>query len=102
MNNPADLSWAFIQGYYYPKFLIVVKQMEWDERYQFLKTIYNDKKPNETWEERSEEPIQDMMEYVARKDYLHFFYMGFTVMETGHYTLHRLMREAISKFRRIR
>ena len=46
--------------------------------------------------------FKDMMEYVARKDYLHFFYMGFTVQETGHYTVHRLMREAISKYRRIR
>jgi hypothetical protein len=102
MKNPADLSWAFIQGYYYPKFLKVVKEMEWDERYQFLKTIYNDKNPDSIWEERSEAPIQDMMEYVARKDYTHFFYMGFTVQETGHYTVHRLMREAVSKYRRIR
>ena len=62
MKNPADLSWAFIQGYYYPKFLKVVKDMEWDERYQFLKTIYNDKNPESLWEERSLEPIQDMIE----------------------------------------
>ena len=102
MNNPADLSWAFIQGYYYPKFLTVVKQMEWDERYQFLKTIYNDKKPNETWEERSEEPIQDMMEYVARKDYFHFFCMAFTVQEDGYYTVHKMMRKAMRKFRTLR
>ena len=39
--------------------------------------------------------FKDMMEYVARKDYLHFFYMGFTVQETGHYTVHKLMREAV-------
>ena len=26
--------------------------MEWDERYQFLKTIYNDKNPDAIWEER--------------------------------------------------
>ena len=62
MMNPADLSWSFIQGYYYPKFLNVVKNMEWDERYQFLKTIYDDKNPKTLWETRSEEPIQDMME----------------------------------------
>ena len=102
MKNPADLSWSFIQGYYYPKFLKFVKDMEWDERYQFLKTIYNDKNPHSIWEERSIEPIQDMMEYVARKDYLHFFYMGFTVAKTGHYTVHNKMRDAMAIFRRIR
>ncbi len=100
MNS--DLSWAFITGYYYPKFLRVIKQLEWDERYSFLTTLYNDKHPDEIWEERSEEPIKDMMEYVARKDYLHFFCMGFSVDETGHYTVHRMMREAMMTFRTLR
>ena len=102
MSNQADLSWAFIQGYYYPKFLSVVKSMEWDERYEFLKTIYNDRNTDSHWEERSETPVKDMMEYVARKDYLHFFCMGFTVLESGHYTVHKLMRETITRYRRIR
>lgn len=100
MNS--DLSWAFITGYYYPKFLIVIKQLEWDERYLFLTTLYNDKHPDEIWQERSEEPIKDMMEYVARKDYLHFFCMGFSVEETGHYTVHRMMRQAMMTFRTLR
>ena len=100
MNS--DLSWAFITGYYYPKFLRVIKELEWDERYSFLTTLYNDKHPDEIWEERSEEPIKDMMEYVARKDYLHFFCMGFSVDETGHYTVHRMMREAMMTFRTLR
>jgi len=100
MNS--DLSWAFITGYYYPKFLRVIKQLEWDERYSFLTTLYNDKHPDEIWEERSDEPIKDMMEYVARKDYLHFFCMGFSVDETGHYTVHRMMREAMMTFRTLR
>jgi hypothetical protein len=98
----SDLSWAFITGYYYPKFLIVIKQLEWDERYLFLTTLYNDKHPDEIWQERSEEPIKDMMEYVARKDYLHFFCMGFSVEETGHYTVHRMMRQAMMTFRTLR
>ena len=100
MNS--DLSWAFITGYYYPKFLIVIKQLEWDERYLFLTTLYNDKHPDEIWQERSEEPIKDMMEYVARKDYLHFFCMCFSVEETGHYTVHRMMRQAMMTFRTLR
>ena len=37
LMNKDDFSWAFIQGYYYPKFLIMVKNMDWDERYEFLK-----------------------------------------------------------------
>ena len=96
--NKDDFSWAFIQGYYYPKFLIMVKDMDWDERYQFLKAIYNDKHPDALWEERSDEPIADMMEYVGRKDYLHFFYMGFTVFEDGRYIVHRKIRQMIYNY----
>jgi len=100
--NKADLSWSFITGYYYPKFLTVLKGMEWDERYNFLKELYDDKNPATLWEERSEEPIKDMMEYVARKDYLHFFCMGFTVCEDGYYTVHEKVREAMVTFRTLR
>ena len=100
--NPNDLSWAFITGYYYPKFLVVAKGMEWDERYNFLRTLYDDKHKENMWEERSENPISNMMEYVARKDYLHFFCMGFTVGEDGHYQVRRLMREMMMTYRSIR
>ena len=93
--NSEDFSWSFIQGYYYPKFLIMIKKMAWDERYEFLRAIYNDKNPETLWEERSEEPIKDMMDYVARKDYLHFFYMGFTVFNDGKYIVHEKIRELI-------
>jgi len=96
------LSWSFITGYYYPKFLSVIRKMEWDERYTFLKTLYDDKYPEKVWEERSDQPIKDMMEYVARKDYFHFFVMGFSVKESGHYTVHKTIREAMAQFRRIR
>ena len=47
--NATDLSWAFITGYYYPKFLIVAKGMEWDERYEFLRTLYDDKNIDTKW-----------------------------------------------------
>ena len=87
-----DESWAFITGFYYAKFLIFVKKLMWDERYRFLKGLYDDPNPHQKWEERSTEPVKDMMEYVARKDYLHFFCMGFTVEEDGHYTVHRAIR----------
>ena len=100
--NRADLSWSFITGYYYPKFLVVLNSIEWDERYRFLRAMYDDKHPEAIWEERSEEPIKDMMEYVARKDYLHFFCMGFTVNEEGYYTVHEMMREAMRTFRTLR
>jgi len=69
-----------------------VKGLEWDERYVFLKAIYDDRNPDSLWEERSENPIQDMIEYVARKDYLHFFCMGFTVFEDGRYIVHEKIR----------
>jgi len=88
-----DKSWAFITGFYYPKFLIFVKNMVWDERYRFLRGLYDDANPEQLWEERSTEPVKDMMEYVLRKDYLHFFCMGFTVKEDGRYTVHRAIRD---------
>ena len=93
--NKDDFSWAFIHGYYYPKFLIMVKAMDWDERYDFLTALYNDKHPDAIWEERSDEPIRDLMEYVAKKDYFHFFCMGFTVFEDGRYIVHEKIRELI-------
>ncbi len=100
--NMSDLSWAYLTTYYFPKFKVVLRNMEWDERYTFLCEIYNDRHPDNHWEERSAEPIKDMIEYVARKDYFHFFCMGFTVADTGHYTVHQKMREAMAIFRRIR
>ena len=102
MKNKEALSWSFITGYYYPKFKVVIGKMELYERYSFLRTLYDDKHPHNLWEERSNEPIKDMMAYVARKDYLHFFVMGFSVEEGGHYTVHRMIREAMAQFRRIR
>ena len=51
--NMSDLSWSFITGYYYPKFRVVIKNMEWDERYEFLKALYDDKHKEAVWEERS-------------------------------------------------
>lgn len=101
MNKEA-LSWSFITSYYYSKFLMAVKSMAWDERYLFLKEMYDAKYPDNKWEERSQDPVTDMMEYVARKDYLHFFCMGFTVCEDGYYTVHEKMREAMMTFRTIR
>jgi hypothetical protein len=65
--NATDLSWAFITGYYYPKFLVVAKGMEWDERYEFLRTLYDDKNTDTKWEERSENPISDMMNMLHEK-----------------------------------
>jgi hypothetical protein len=89
--NKEDASWAFLRGYYFPKFLIVIKSLEWDERYEWLKAIYNDKYPEAHWEERSEDPIRDMMEYVARKDYFHFFCMAVSVQESVLIRLHRML-----------
>jgi|TARA_R110000824_G_scaffold197264_6_gene380709 hypothetical protein len=98
----ADLTWAFLTTYYFPKFKVVLRSMKWDERYEYLCELYNDFNPDQPWEKRSTEPIKDMIEYVARKDYFHFFCMGFTVADTGHYTIHTKMREAMATFRRIR
>jgi hypothetical protein len=96
--NKADSTWAFLRGYYFPKFLIVIKSLEWDERYEWLKAIYNDRHPEALWEERSDDPVRDMMEYVARKDYFHFFCMAVTVEETGEYRLHRMLGKAVYLF----
>jgi hypothetical protein len=96
--NKADSTWAFLRGYYFPKFLIVIKSLPWDERYEWLKAIYNDKHPDAHWEERSDDPVRDMMEYVARKDYFHFFCMGATVEDSGAYRIHRMLAKAVYRF----
>ncbi len=96
--NKEDASWAFLRGYYFPKFLIVIKSLQWDERYEWLKSIYNDKHSENPWEERSEDPIKDMMEFVAKKDYFHFFCMAVTVQEDGSYRIHRMLSKAIYRF----
>jgi hypothetical protein len=95
MKNKEDTTWAFLRGYYYPKFITVIKSLEWDERYEWLKEIYNDRNPDNLWEERSSDPIKDMMDYVAKKDYFHFFCMAVSVEETGEYRIHKMLSRAI-------
>ena len=97
MNNAKDISWACITGYYYPKFLIVIKGLPWDERYLYLRNIY-DEMHEEKWEERSDTPIEDMITYVARKDYFHFFCMGFSVEDNGYYIVHQPIRDTMDKY----
>ncbi len=91
-------TWAFLRGYYYPKFVIVLKSLAWDERYLWLRNIYNDANPNSLWEERTNDPIKDMMEYLSRKDYFHFFCMGVTVNENGSYKIHRVVSNCVYRF----
>jgi hypothetical protein len=100
MTNMADSTWAFMRGYYYPKFIKVIKSLEWDVRYEWLKEIYNDRHPNDLWEERSDDPVKDMMEYVVKKDYFHFFCMAVTVEENGSYRIHRMLSKAVYNFLR--
>mgnify|MGYP003638590509 FL=1 len=100
MSNMADSTWAFMRGYYYPKFIKVIKSLEWDERYEWLKEIYNDRHPNNLWEERSDDPVKDMMEYVVKKDYFHFFCMAVTVEDNGSYRIHRMLSKAVYNFLR--
>ena len=99
MTSQQDLSQAFIYGYYFNKFMIYIKSIEWDERYEFFRAIYNDKHPEAPWEERSDQPVQDMIEYAARKEYVHFFWMGFTVNEDGTYIVHEKIRYLMHKIK---
>ena len=75
MTSKADSTWAFMRGYYY-------------------------RHPSNLWEERSEDPVKDMMAYVSKKEYFHFFCMGVTVEDNGDYRIHRMLSKAVYNFLR--
>ena len=89
-----DTTWLMLRIYYYPQFVEGVVELPWSERYETLRTIYNQGN-NTAWEVRSERPIEDMMAYVAEKGYFKFFCAGTTVGHDGSFTFHPLLTECL-------
>jgi hypothetical protein len=76
---------------YYPRFLSEIVKMPWDFRYDVLKEIHGD------WKILSDEPIEDMMDYVFDKGYFGIFSRGVIVNEDGSFQLHNLISKNLGK-----
>lgn len=87
VRHPEDLTWGYLRDFYYPRFRNSIGLIPWDVRYPLLRELYdnNSEKP---WEERSSDPVSDMMDWVARKGYWVFFQLGVTVRPDGSFTVH--------------
>ena len=87
IHHPEDLTWSYLRDFYYPRFRNSVTHIAWEHRYPILKTLY-DHGSEKSWEERSGDPIADMMGWAARKGYWAFFSRGVTVSPDGSFTVH--------------
>ena len=84
--NPEAITMEYLSRFYFPSFLTSVTQLEWDGRYRALKAIYDAGaalKGSEPWEERTDEPIADMMQWVGYKGYFPFFCRGVVIESNG-------------------
>ena len=88
VRHPDDLTWSYLRDFYYPRFRNSVTHLPWEYRYPILKTLY-DHGSEIHWEERSGDPIADMMNWAARKGYWTFFARGVNVSPDGSFTVHR-------------
>ena len=76
---------------YYPRFLTRITTLPWDERFDVLREIHGE------WELRSEEPIEDMMDYVFTHGYFGIFSRGVTIHEDGSFKIHPLISKNLGK-----
>lgn len=95
IQSETDTTWLMLRIYYYPQFLEGVIDSPWSERYEILKILYDEGNPEQGWEIRSEKPMEDMMEYVAKKGYFKFFCAGTTVNKDGSFSFHPLLTECL-------
>ncbi len=75
MEEAVIETWKYLRMAYYPRFLSEIVKMPWDFRYDVLKEIHGD------WKILSDEPIEDMMDYVFDKGYFGIFSRGVIVNE---------------------
>ena len=79
-----DLTWYYLRESYYPQFKEGVTKMPWDERFSVLRELY-DAKEELPWEIRTEDPVADMMNWVAKKgDEAHSFATESMSIMMGH------------------
>jgi len=80
--DPETATWYYLKVGYYPQFKLGVKDLDWDARFTLLRDLY-DRKDDDKWELRSDDPIADMMAYVAKNGYFTFFVRGIDVFPDG-------------------
>jgi len=80
MEEAVVETWKYLRMAYYPRFLSDV-----------LKEIHGD------WKILSDEPIEDMMDYVFDKGYFGIFSRGVMVNEDGSFQLHNLISKNLGK-----
>jgi hypothetical protein len=84
-------TWRYLRMAYYPRFVEGVTALPWDERFQVLKEIHG------SWEDRGEDPVEAMMEYVFDKSYFAIFCKGVTVTNDGSFSLHHLVSKNLGR-----
>jgi len=78
-------TWKYLRSAYYPRFVEGITSLSWDERFDVLREIHG------SWEDRGEDPIESMMEYIYDKTYFAIFCKGVVVNNNGSFKLHRLI-----------
>lgn len=96
IRHPEDLTWSYLRDFYYPRFRNGVAMMTWEQRYPIMRTLY-DHGSEDPWEERSRDPIADMMDWVARKGYWTFFSRGVIVRPDGSFTVHPIISRLLGR-----
>jgi hypothetical protein len=82
-------TWEYLRASYYPRFKTGIIQLSWDERFEVLKTIHGD------WEDRGDDPLLSMIEYISEKGYFSIFCKGVDVFEDGSFKIHKLISVTI-------
>ena len=97
IHNPQDLAWGYLREFYYPRFRNSIGLIPWEKRYGILKDLYDNREEDTRWEERSGDPIRDMMEWVGRKGYWTFFLRGVDVMPDGSFKVHIYISQLLGR-----
>jgi len=82
-NDRQLKTWQYLRACYYPQFIAGIIKLPWYQRFEVLKTLHGD------WENRGDDPVEAMIEYVIENTYFPFFCKGATVLEDGSFKLHK-------------
>jgi hypothetical protein len=96
IRHPEDYTWSYLRDFYYPRFRIGITQIPWEQRYDLLKTLY-DNQSDDHWEGRTIDPIADMMSWAGRRGYWTFFSRGVTVRPDGSFTVHPIISRLLGR-----
>jgi len=97
IHSPEDLAWGYLREFYYPRFRNSIGLIPWERRYEILKDLYDNREASPRWEERSGDPIRDMMEWVGRKGYWTFFLRGVDVRSDGSFKVHIYISQLLGR-----